>query len=113
MSMVLQTAKGQVLPSHSISAGLDYPAVGPEHAYLHAIGRVKYGLANDREAIKAFLTLSRSEGIVPALEPSHALAWVLANRAEIAPGSEVMVCLSGRGDKDLDIVLANLGPEDL
>jgi tryptophan synthase beta chain len=113
MSMLLQDPEGQVLPSHSISAGLDYPSVGPEHAYLHATGRVKYGLANDREALKAFLALSRSEGILPALEPCHALAWVLANRAEIAPGSEAMVCLSGRGDKDLEIVLANLGPEDL
>ncbi|MDR2140357.1 MAG: tryptophan synthase subunit beta [Deltaproteobacteria bacterium] len=108
-SMLLQTPEGQVLPSHSISAGLDYPSVGPEHAYLHAIGRVKYGLAKDSEALEAFLTLSRAEGIIPALEPSHALAWVFNNRQEIAPGSEVMVCLSGRGDKDLDIVLANLG----
>ncbi|MDR1576961.1 MAG: tryptophan synthase subunit beta [Deltaproteobacteria bacterium] len=108
-SMLLQTAKGQVLPSHSISAGLDYPSVGPEHSYLSSIGRVRYGMANDREALKAFLTLTRTEGILPALEPSHALGWVLANRRQIPSRSEVMICLSGRGDKDLDIVLENLG----
>ncbi|MDR1872223.1 MAG: tryptophan synthase subunit beta [Deltaproteobacteria bacterium] len=111
-SMLLQTPKGQVLPSHSISAGLDYPSVGPEHAHLNAIGRVKYGLASDQEALAAFMALSRSEGILPALEPSHGLAWILANREKIDRGSEVMLCLSGRGDKDLDIVLGNLPLKD-
>jgi tryptophan synthase beta chain len=107
-SMLLQTPKGQVLPSHSISAGLDYPSVGPEHAYLNSTGRVTYGLATDREALEAFLALTRKEGIIPALEPSHGLAWILANQKNIPAGSEVMLCLSGRGDKDLEIVLENL-----
>ncbi|MDR1607351.1 MAG: tryptophan synthase subunit beta [Deltaproteobacteria bacterium] len=107
-SMLLQTASGQVLPSHSISAGLDYPSVGPEHSYLHSIGRVRYGLANDREALEGFSLLARTEGILPALEPSHALGWLITNQAKIPPRSEVMVCLSGRGDKDLDIVLSHL-----
>lgn len=107
-SMLLQTRDGQVLPSHSISAGLDYPSVGPEHAYLHSIGRVEYGLANDREALEAFMTLTRTEGIIPALESSHALAWVIKNKDRLSLGAEVMICLSGRGDKDLEIVLENL-----
>ncbi|MDR0549722.1 MAG: tryptophan synthase subunit beta [Deltaproteobacteria bacterium] len=111
-SLLLQTDKGQVLPSHSISAGLDYPSVGPEHAYLNSIGRARYGLANDGEAVRAFFTLCQTEGIIPALEPCHALAWVLAHKNEIDPGSEVMICLSGRGDKDLEIVLANLHFQD-
>ncbi|MDR1395769.1 MAG: tryptophan synthase subunit beta [Deltaproteobacteria bacterium] len=111
-SMLLQTPDGQVMPSHSISAGLDYPSVGPEHAYLKATGRVEYGLACDREALEAFMTLSRTEGILPALESAHALAWVIANRERFRPGQEVMVCLSGRGDKDLDIVLESQAAEE-
>ncbi|MDR1657576.1 MAG: tryptophan synthase subunit beta [Deltaproteobacteria bacterium] len=107
-SMLLQTPEGQVLPSHSISAGLDYPGVGPEHAYLASTGRVRYGMANDAQALNAFTVLSREEGIIPALESSHALAWVLENQSEIKPGSEVMVNLSGRGDKDMDIYLERL-----
>jgi tryptophan synthase beta chain len=72
--MLLQTPDGQVLPSHSVSAGLDYPGVGPEHAYLNSLGRVRYGMANDAEALAAFERLIREEGIIPALESSHALA---------------------------------------
>jgi tryptophan synthase beta chain len=104
-SMLLQTPEGQVLPSHSISAGLDYPGVGPEHAYLSSIGRVTYGMANDSQALRAFTILSREEGIIPALESSHALAYVLEHRDRIKSGSDVMVNLSGRGDKDMDIYL--------
>ena len=104
MTMLLQTKDGQIEPSHSVSAGLDYPGVGPEHAYLSAIGRVHYGLANDAEALDAFQTLCRTEGILPALESSHALAWVLRHHGELPAGGHVVVNLSGRGDKDMDIV---------
>ncbi|MGN0865410.1 MAG: tryptophan synthase subunit beta [Akkermansia sp.] len=100
-TMLLQDTDGQIEESSSISAGLDYPGVGPEHVYLHSIGRVHYGVAYDREALEAFQRLSRSEGIIPALESSHALAWVFSHAAEIPAGSRVLVNLSGRGDKDL------------
>lgn len=108
MTMLLQTKDGQIEPSHSVSAGLDYPGVGPEHAYLNAIGRVHYGLANDAEALDAFQTLCRTEGILPALESSHALAWVLRHHGELPAGGHVVVNLSGRGDKDMDIVEQHL-----
>lgn len=108
MTMLLQTKDGQIEPSHSVSAGLDYPGVGPEHAYLSAIGRVHYGLANDAEALDAFQTLCRTEGILPALESSHALAWVLRHHGEPPAGGHVVVNLSGRGDKDMDIVEQHL-----
>ena len=108
MTMLLQTKDGQIEPSHSVSAGLDYPGVGPEHAYLSAIGRVHYGLANDAEALDAFQTLCRTEGILPALESSHALAWVLRHHGERPAGGHVVVNLSGRGDKDMDIVEQHL-----
>lgn len=108
MTMLLQTKDGQIEPSHSVSAGLDYPGVGPEHAYLSAIGRVHYGLANDAEALDAFQTLCRTEGILPALESSHALAWVLRHHGELPAGGHVVVNLSGRGDKDMNIVEQHL-----
>ena len=108
MTMLLQTKDGQIEPSHSVSAGLDYPGVGPEHAYLSAIGRVHYGLANDAEALDTFQTLCRTEGILPALESSHALAWVLRHHDELPAGGHVVVNLSGRGDKDMDIVEQHL-----
>lgn len=111
MTMLLQTKDGQIEPSHSVSAGLDYPGVGPEHAYLNAIGRVHYGLANDAEALDAFQTLCRTEGILPALESSHALAWVLQHHEELPAGGHVVVNLSGRGDKDMDIVEQHLNCE--
>lgn len=111
MTMLLQTKNGQIEPSHSVSAGLDYPGVGPEHAYLNAIGRVHYGLANDTEALDAFQTLCRTEGILPALESSHALAWVLQHHEELPAGGHVVVNLSGRGDKDMDIVEQHLNFE--
>ena len=91
MTMLLQTKDGQIEPSHSVSAGLDYPGVGPEHAYLSAIGRVHYGLANDAEALDAFQTLCRTEGILPALESSHALAWVLRHHGELPAGGHVLL----------------------
>lgn len=99
--LILQDAHGQISESSSISAGLDYPGVGPEHVHLHTTGRVHYGVAYDAEALAAFKRLSRAEGIIPALESSHALAWVFTHAGEIAPGSNVLVNLSGRGDKDL------------
>jgi len=103
-TMLLQDEDGQILPSSSISAGLDYPGVGPEHVFLHEKGRVKYGVAYDHEALAAFQKLCRAEGILPALESSHALAWVLEHSEAFEPGSRVLVNLSGRGDKDMDII---------
>ncbi len=105
-TMLLQTKDGQIEPSHSISAGLDYPGVGPEHAHLHAIGRARYDIVVDAEALGAFEALCRREGIIPALESCHAVAWVIKHAPEIPKGAQVVVCLSGRGDKDLDIIEA-------
>ncbi|WP_028587857.1 tryptophan synthase subunit beta [Desulfocurvus vexinensis] len=106
---LLQTADGQILPSHSVAPGLDYPGVGPEHSWLDASGRAEYVTVNDTQALAAFQVLCRREGIIPALESSHALAYVLENRDAIEPGSNVVVNLSGRGDKDLGIVAEVLG----
>jgi tryptophan synthase beta chain len=99
-SSLLADEDGQVLDAHSISAGLDYPGVGPEHAFLRDSGRAAYVTASDEEAVAAFRRLSATEGIIPALEPAHALARAAGLDAEL-----VLVCLSGRGDKDLDEVL--------
>jgi tryptophan synthase beta chain len=104
LSLLLQTGDGQILPSHSVAPGLDYPSVGPEHAHLKKTGRATYVMVNDRMAQEAFLTLTRTEGIIPALESAHALAWVLGNPQAIPRGSQVCVCLSGRGDKDMGII---------
>ncbi|WP_045215670.1 tryptophan synthase subunit beta [Desulfonatronovibrio magnus] len=101
---LLQTEDGQIMPSHSVAPGLDYPGVGPEHSFLKDSGRARYDVIYDHQALQGFYTLCRKEGIIPALESSHALAWVLENRESIAKGSVVLVNLSGRGDKDLDIV---------
>ncbi|MFL5822820.1 MAG: tryptophan synthase subunit beta [Solirubrobacteraceae bacterium] len=104
-SAVMQDEDGQILEAHSISAGLDYPGTGPEHAWLRDSGRARYVAVSDQEALEAFARTARLEGIIPALESAHALAWVLA-----APPSELdLVCLSGRGDKDLEEALALLG----
>ncbi|MDR2613429.1 MAG: tryptophan synthase subunit beta [Deltaproteobacteria bacterium] len=111
LSMLLQTEDGQIMPSHSVSAGLDYPGVGAEHAWLQAAGRAEYHMANDSEALEAFATLSRLEGIIPALESSHALAWVIRNAPSLPAGTRAVVNLSGRGDKDLGIAAERLGPE--
>ncbi|MDR0356320.1 MAG: tryptophan synthase subunit beta [Deltaproteobacteria bacterium] len=113
LSMLLQDPCGQVQPSHSISAGLDYPGVGPEHSHLAATGRVKYDVVCDSEALEAFKLLSRTEGVIPALESSHALAWVVKmaglKDGSLKKNSKVLVILSGRGDKDMDIYLDYLG----
>jgi tryptophan synthase beta chain len=101
MSAVLQDEEGQILEAHSISAGLDYPGSGPEHAWLRDSGRVSYVAVADEEAVAAFRRLARLEGILPALEPSHAIAWLLAHPG---PGIQ-LITLSGRGDKDLAEVL--------
>ena len=103
-TMLLQTPDGQIEPSHSVAPGLDYPGVGPEHAHLQASGRAEYHCVNDTQALKAFTALCRREGIIPALESSHAVAWVLDNADRLPKGGHVLVCLSGRGDKDLGIV---------
>jgi tryptophan synthase beta chain len=103
MTYMLQDDEGQVLEAHSISAGLDYPGVGPEHAYFKDAGIARYESVTDDEAIEAMTVLSALEGIVPALESAHAIAWIARERAALA-GKTVVVCLSGRGDKDLDHV---------
>jgi tryptophan synthase beta chain len=111
-SYLLQDADGQVTEPHSISAGLDYPGVGPEHSYLRDIGRVRYESATDAEALAAFQACSRAEGIIPALESSHALALLAREGRELGRSGPVLVCLSGRGDKDVDAVGAALGFDD-
>ena len=103
-SYLLQDEDGQVLATHSISAGLDYPGVGPEHAYLHEQHRAEYVSVTDQQALQAFHQTSQMEGIIPALESSHAIAYALPLAAELAATDLVLVNLSGRGDKDLDIV---------
>jgi tryptophan synthase beta chain len=107
-SYLMQDEFGQVNEAHSISAGLDYPGVGPEHSYLSAIGRATYPNVTDAEVIDAFQLLSRTEGIIPALEPAHALAWVSRERAALA-GKTVLLNLSGRGDKDVAQMMEILG----
>jgi tryptophan synthase beta chain len=107
MTWLLQDADGQILPTHSVSAGLDYPAVGPEHAALHASGRARYELATDAEALAAVDLLCRFEGILPALESAHGLAWIVRERERLA-GKRVLLNLSGRGDKDLDTLVRHL-----
>jgi tryptophan synthase beta chain len=109
LSYLLQDEWGQVEEAHSISAGLDYPGVGPEHSYLHALGRARYESVTDAEVIDAFQMLSRTEGIIPALEPAHALAWLSRDRAALA-GKSVLVNLSGRGDKDVAQMMEILQP---
>jgi len=101
---LLQDKEGQVLPTHSISAGLDYPAVGPEHSYLKETGRVEYVTASDREALNAFKLLSEMEGIIPALESAHAVAHAVKIAGRLGRNRTIVVNLSGRGDKDLEIV---------
>jgi len=107
-SYLMQDEYGQVLEAQSISAGLDYPGVGPEHSYLASIGRARYETVTDAEVIDAFQLLSRTEGIIPALEPAHALAWVSRARQELA-GKTVLLNLSGRGDKDVAQMMDILG----
>jgi tryptophan synthase beta chain len=104
MSYVLQDEHGQIATTHSVSAGLDYPSIGPEHAFLHDEGRVEYTSVTDDEALDAFRTLSQLEGIIPALESAHAVAHALKAAGGMKTGQILIVNLSGRGDKDVDTV---------
>ncbi|MDA8318963.1 MAG: pyridoxal-phosphate dependent enzyme, partial [Actinomycetota bacterium] len=111
---LLQDPEGQTLPTHSISAGLDYPGVGPEHAWLHDTGRAEYRAITDVQAMAAFDALCRTEGIIPAIESAHALAGALQVGPELGPDAVLLVNLSGRGDKDVDIAarwFGHLGAE--
>jgi tryptophan synthase beta chain len=108
-SYLLQDAAGQVHPAHSISAGLDYPGVGPEHSFLKDSGRATYVSITDDEALEGLVTLSRLEGIIPALETAHAIAWVVKERARWTSDEPVLICISGRGDKDVSQVSELLG----
>jgi len=112
MSYVLQDDHGQIATTHSISAGLDYPSIGPEHAFLHDEGRVEYTSVSDDEALAAFQKLSRLEGIIPALESAHAVAHALKKARKMNADQIMIVNLSGRGDKDIDSVRSKLTTED-
>jgi tryptophan synthase beta chain len=101
LSYLLQDDGGQVHPAHSISAGLDYPGVGPEHSYLKEIGRATYVSVTDRQALEGFQLLSRLEGIIPALETAHAVSWIASQRGRWRSDEPVLLCVSGRGDKDV------------
>jgi tryptophan synthase beta chain len=105
LSYLLQDEEGQVHPAHSISAGLDYPGVGPEHSYLKDSGRATYVAVTDEQALEGFATLARLEGIIPALESAHAVAWVIAQRGRWKKDETVLICVSGRGDKDVAHVM--------
>jgi len=106
---LLQDEWGQILGTHSISAGLDYPGVGPEHAWLKTTERAEYVAVDDRQALEGFLALTRTEGIIPALEPAHAVYWALQLARELGPDCDILVGLSGRGDKDMHTVAEALG----
>ncbi|GBD23394.1 Tryptophan synthase beta chain [bacterium HR29] len=106
---LLQDEWGQILPTHSISAGLDYPGVGPEHAWLKTSERAEYVAVDDRQALEGFLALTRTEGIIPALEPAHAVYWAIQLARELGPGRDILIGLSGRGDKDMHTVAEALG----
>jgi tryptophan synthase beta chain len=109
MSYILQDAYGQIIEAHSISAGLDYPGVGPEHSWLHDEGRVRYDSVTDAEALAAFTLLSETEGIIPALESAHAIAWIVKHAGDYGKDGVVIVNLSGRGDKDVHQAARALG----
>ncbi|WNF38039.1 tryptophan synthase subunit beta [Bacillaceae bacterium IKA-2] len=111
LTYLLQTDDGQIIEPHSISAGLDYPGVGPEHAHLKSIGRVEYESVTDEEAIEALQILSRQEGIIPAIESAHALAEAYKRAANLPKEETILVCLSGRGDKDVHTLMETLGGE--
>lgn len=106
---ILQDETGQIRPAHSISAGLDYPGVGPEHAYLHFIGRAQYVAVTDGEALEGFQLLAESEGIIPALESAHAVAYAAKLASQLPRDKVIVVNLSGRGDKDMGTVARALG----
>jgi len=109
LSYLLQDKWGQVLETHSISAGLDYPGVGPEHSYYKETGRATYVAVTDKEALEGFCLLCQTEGIPPALEPAHAIAYVAQLAPTLPPDAIIVVCLSGRGDKDMEVVAKALG----
>ncbi len=104
-SYLLQDEHGQILETHSIAAGLDYPGVGPEHAFLYTSGRVEYTYVTDSAALEGFRLLCLTEGIIPALESAHAIAYLIEHGREMHPDGPIIVCLSGRGDKDVSVVL--------
>ena len=101
---LMEDKNGQIIETHSVSAGLDYPGVGPEHSWLKDIGRVNYDAATDDEALAAFHTLTQVEGIIPALESSHAVAYAMKLAATMKPEQRIIVNLSGRGDKDINTI---------
>jgi tryptophan synthase beta chain len=109
LTYVLQDENGQIEATHSISAGLDYPGVGPEHSFFNFVKRAQYASATDEEAVKAFLELSKSEGIIPALEPSHAIAFAMKLARKMKKDETIVITLSGRGDKDVEVVAKHLG----
>jgi tryptophan synthase beta chain len=109
LTYVLQDQDGQIQPTHSISAGLDYPGVGPEHAYLKSIGRATYTSVTDDQALEAFMELSKTEGIIPALESAHAVHYAVKLASKMRPDQTVIINLSGRGDKDVNVVADRLG----
>ena len=106
LSYVLQDGDGQIITAHSVSAGLDYPGVGPEHSQWKDSGRVDYHRMSDDEALEATRLFTREEGILPALETAHALAWIRRERDSLA-GKRILMCLSGRGDKDMETLLSD------
>jgi tryptophan synthase beta chain len=109
LTYVLQNKEGQIQNTHSVSAGLDYPGVGPEHSFLSVLGRAEYVSATDQEAVAAFLDLSQQEGIIPALESSHALAFAMKLAKNMKKDKAIVVTLSGRGDKDVETVAKFIG----
>jgi tryptophan synthase beta chain len=108
-SYLLQSSNGQIKETHSVSAGLDYPGVGPEHSYLKDSGRASYVAVNDKEALEGFQLLCRTEGIIPALEPAHAIFYAARMAGSLDKEQIIVLNLSGRGDKDMDIVVEALG----
>jgi tryptophan synthase beta subunit len=108
-SYVLQDDSGQIIETHSVSAGLDYPGVGPEHSFYKDTGRAEYVAVDDRAALEGFELLCRTEGIIPALEPSHAIAYTAQLASRVPDGTVLLVGLSGRGDKDMGTVATELG----
>jgi tryptophan synthase beta chain len=104
LTYFLQNDEGQILDAHSISAGLDYPGIGPEHSYLHSIGRINYVSATDKEALNAFKICTKIEGIIPALEPSHAIAFLLKQAPKMPKDQIIIANLCGRGDKDIGAI---------
>lgn len=109
---MLKEENGEPAPVHKVASGLDYPSSGPEHAFLHDLGRVKYDVIDDEDTIDAFFLLSRLEGIIPAIESAHAFAYAMKLDKKMKRGS-ILVCLSGRGDKDMEYVIEKYGIRDI